>query len=102
MRIADLLAARRANKRMVKLVKKMKRDPHNRDLKAELWLRAREFHGHLHAGYGWNMPMDVSHRAVQAIALMHAVEDELGHAEIVDRVAHLVDPMVLRGLRREL
>ena len=97
-RIPDLLAARKANKRMMKLSKLLQRDPTNRDLKAEMWLRCDEFKMNTSAAFGWNLPEQALTDLGDANTLTAMIEAELGRGEIAARIEHL-DPMRARHLR---
>ena len=97
-RIADLLFARKANKRIRKLSKRLQKDPTNRDMKAELWLWCKNWEGHVNV-FGPNMPDPalVDHwKYVSTLA--RTIEAELGLVEIADCIEHL-DPMHARSLR---
>lgn len=94
-------ATRRANKRMGKLMKRLQRDPDNRDLKAELWLRCREFQQHGSVVWRWNSPNDVMEEVGAAIELQERIEAELSRQEIVDRIQHMIDPLEAKAIRSE-
>ena len=93
MGIADKLAARKANKRMMKLTKRLQRNPGDINLKAELWLRSTEFCQHTQVGFGAllatlegsTVRSDVS----DASRLADMILAELGATEIADRIEHL-------------
>lgn len=102
MRFADMMAMRRAKKRMGKLTKQLARRPDDRDIKAELWLRCRQFHRYGTDAYGWNPPLGVTSDFGRAILLGESIEEELGLAEIVDRIEHLIDSLEAKVLREQL
>ncbi len=97
-RIADILFARKANKRIRKLSKRLQKDPTNRDLKAELWLWCKNWEGHVNV-FGPNMPDPalVDHWKYLS-TLACTIEAELGLVEIAGRIEH-IDPMHARSLR---
>ena len=86
---------------MAKLNKRLKKDPTNRDVKAELWLRCYEFKCHVNDAFGWNMPEQALTDLGNANTVTAMIEAELGHGEIADRIEHL-DPMVASSLREKL
>ena len=82
----------------MKLSKLLQKDPTNRDLKAELWLRCEEWDGHVNV-FGSDMPDRAMVDHWQYVStLARTVEAELGPGEIADRIEHL-DPMRASHLR---